>query len=527
LVILVLTTLIVASFALKRATSQYTPVQRDNSVKDANFIDYCVIGMGFAGASSIETLVKNNVTSWLAFEKQARVGGRVHTVTIGSGSTAYNVEGCAQWIQGDNRNPILKFGQEMTPPLGGGHAEWESYTYFGSDGLELAPAVKNAELSRFWGAYTCVQEVLYPLFLSGELVDMTVRDCYAACGYWPNTPIEWSFDSGLSAVEWGETNEITSCMNSALWVAYSYYGDDARDTANFVTDSRGLSAVVEHFLKGALGPNALTDSRIRYRHEVTTFDTSKNTLMVKNLNTGTTDKYQCKFLISTITTGQIQEAFRTNSGLITPAVPIARQVSWHKYHTSNYRKIFLQYNTKFWPATAHFTTAFANPGLDITSWTSLDFDHYYPGSKILLASHNGPESNKYENIPDETYVRLITGELERIFGPAASFANLTANGYKVTKYTKSAELRGTYSNRGPTLSPAEFNAMFAPVGGHFFWSGEAACDALNGYVTGAYLIGKTNALRALKNNGAISASVNPEDNECFRPPAGWNPPFKR
>jgi len=314
-------------------------------------------------------------------------------------------------------------------------------------------------------------------------------------------------------------------MNSALWVAYSYYGDDAHDTANFITDSRGLSGVVEHYLKKALGPNALSDPRIRYRSEVTSIDTSKNILTVKNLNTGVLDKYQCKFVISSITTGELQESFRKDSGLITPKLSVPQQVSWHKYHTSNYRKIFLQYKTKFWPETAHFTTAFHNPGLDITSWTSLDYPVYYPGSKILLASHNGPESNKYEELPDEEYIRLITGELERIFGSAASFANLTSNGYKVTKYTKDATLRGTYSNRGPTLSPAEFTAMMAPIDGHFFWSGEAACDALNGYVTGAYLIGQTNALRALKNNGVIPQSVNPEDNECFRPPASWTPPY--
>jgi monoamine oxidase len=482
--------------------------------------------MGFAGAASVETFAKNNVSNWVAFERQNRVGGRVHTVTIGSGASAYNVEGCAQWIQGDNRNPILKFGQEMSPVLGGGHAEWEDYTYFGPNGQPLPNAVQTAELSRFWAAYSCVQEVIYPLFLSGELADMTVRDCYAACGYWPSTGLEFSFDSGLSAVEWGETNDITSCMNSALWVAYSYYGDDAHDTANFVTDQRGLSAVVQHFLKKALGPNALTDSRIRYRSEVTTLDTSSNVLMVKDLNTGKAEKYQCKFLISTITTGEIQESFRKDTGLITPKPPLTRQVSWHKYHTSNFRKIFLQYKTKFWPANAHFTTAFRNPGLDITSWTSLDYPTYYPGSKILLASHNGPESNKYENLPDEDYIRLITVELERIFGPAANFANLTSNGYKVTKYSKDATLRGTYSNRGPTLGAQEFVDMMAPVGGHFFWSGEAACDALNGYVTGAYLIGQTNALRALKNNGAVPASVNPEDNECFRPPADWRPPFR-
>lgn len=52
-------------------------------------------------------------------------------------------------------------------------------------------------------------------------------------------------------------------------------------------------------------------------------------------------------------------------------------------------------------------------------------------------------------------------ELEYVFGPAASFANLTENGYVVGEDIYDSELRGSYSNRPATISTAEYHALWA------------------------------------------------------------------
>jgi len=351
---------------------------------------------------------------------------------------------------------------------------------------------------------------------------MSLRDCYALCGFNPRTAEEYAAEAALIDVEWGELSDITSCANSGWWVAYSFYGDDAHSgTANFVNDARGLSAVAELILTRKGIP--LNDSRIHYNTRVTKVDTTKNLITATNA-AGLIKKYQCKALINTMSIGALQKDLRDNSNamaVISPRPSLNVQASIHKYHMGVFRKTFLQYNTKFWGSVAHFTITPRDSGLAVVSWTSVDYPVYYPGSKMLLVSQNGPESNMYINMPDDEYVRRIADELVYVFGSAASFENLTD--YHTNHDTYEIDNYGSYSNRPPTLTSADFRGMWAPVGGHYFPSGEAACDLLNGYVVGAYHIGNSAAQRALVNLGHLPTTVNPEDNDCFRPPAGWRP----
>jgi len=356
------------------------------------------------------------------------------------------------------------------------------------------------------------------LIQNGTLQDMSLYDCYALCGFRPSTAEDFGAFAALVDVEWGELGEITSCVNSAQWVAYSYYGDDADNTANFVTDPRGVSEVARYVLRKR-GINLSTDSRIHLNTQVTNIDTTNNIITARR--GGQTKKYQCNIIINTISVGALAASLRAKTNLVTPLPSINVQASLQKYHMANYRKIFLQYRTKFWGNKAHFLTTNNDPGLLITSWTSVDYPTYYPGSKILLASHNGPDSNRFSNLDDVTMVKRLADELVRVFGPAAAFSEITA--YDVGDAFLDPLLLGGYSNRPPTITAADFREMWAPVRGHYIPSGEGACDALNGYIVGAYLIGISAAQRGLVNLGILSASVNPEDNECFRPPAGWEP----
>jgi monoamine oxidase len=282
--------------------------------------------------------------------------------------------------------------------------------------------------------------------------------------------------------------------------------------------------VAEYILrrKGIL----LNDSRIHYNTEVTNVNTDTNVITATKTvgHTTSTVKYQCKIIIDTMSIGVHQASLRENTNLVTPLPSIQVQASLHKYHMAEYQKIFLQYKTKFWGDRAHFVLTPRDKEFQVTSWTSMDDPLYYPGSRILLVSYNGPQSNMEINMQTSEYVRRITQELEFVFGSAANFANLTENGYYVGQDTYDPELRGCYSNRPPTLSEDEFRNMWAPVKGRYIPSGEAACDLLNGYVVGAYHIGGSAALRAMVNLGVLAeGSVNPEDNECFRPPPGWSP----
>jgi len=320
-------------------------------------------------------------------------------------------------------------------------------------------------------------------------------------------------------VEWGELGDITSCVNSAQWVAYSFYGDDATSgTANFVNDARGVQIVTKWIL--IRNGIQLNDTRIHLNTLVSNVNTDNN--VITATRDGHTVRYQCDTIINTVSIGVLQTSLRDNTNLVTPLPPVGVQASIHKYHMGFYRKLFLQYKTKFWGNKAHFLITPSNRGLMFSNWNSVDYPTYYPGSRILLSSQNGPESNMYSNMPAEQLVRQATEELVAVFGQAAAFENLEPNGWFVGNDTYDTRLHGSYSNRPPTMTDGEFRVMWAPVKGRYFPSGEAACNFLNGYIVGAYLQGITSGRRALL---ALGLPVNgpAEDNECYRPPAGWTP----
>lgn len=526
---LVVAVLVISIVCGVQSVDPYSPAAYVPIMKQTNGIDFtaqaCVIGAGFSGVGSVETLVKEgNMQNWLLIEAENRIGGRTKTATVGAGANTYNVEEHGQWVQGDLRNPILKMGSEIPASLGGplrgGNSKWGEYDYYDNNGVKVGynqGSSMGRAMINLYAAQDCVWHEIVPLIINGSLVDMSLRDCYALCGFAPNTAEEYAAEAGLVAVEWGELSDITSCVNSGQWVAYSFYGDDARNgTANFVNDQRGVQIVA----KWALIRNGvqLNDTRIHYNTKISNVNTDTN--VITAIRNGNTVKYQCDTIINTISIGALQASLRKNANLVTPLPPLAVQASIHKYHMAFFRKLFLQYKTKFWGDKAHFLITPKNRGLAFANWNSVDYPNFYPGSRILLSSQNGPDSNKYSNMDPISFLKEATQQLVAVFGSAAAFENLELNGWYIGNDTYDPSLDGSYSNRPATLSEVEFRAMWAPVKGHYFPSGEAACDFLNGYITGAYLQGITAARRALINLGLPTAGP-AEDNECYRPPAGW------
>jgi len=544
------------------AKSAYVPV---NTVANVDYrADYCVIGGGFAGTKAIETIaVAGNQTNWLLIEMTGRLGGRTKVDAMGNGTTAhtpnpwYYVEQHGQWMQGNLSHRILALGAEMATyhgPYGGspqgfcrhvdsfygnvcgalrgGDSKWLEYDYYDALGRNVTRAVNRGDTresfvrayNAYFDAFVCTYcGELGAAVTNGSIKDMSLTDGYATCGLYPRTEEEFAVLSAFVAVEWGESSDTTSLANSVYWNAYNFYDvDSPSGTANFVNDPRGVGVVAEYVLvRKGINPQ---DSRIHYRTKVSNINTDNMVITARQPDANGqkhTVTYQCKFIINTIAIGAIQASLREQTNLVTPLPPLAVQASLHKYHMVEYRKVFIQWNNKFWGDKAHFVLTTEDQGLMLNSWTSIDYPLYQPGSKILLGSHNGPDSNRFVNMPDDEYVSRVCAELVRAFGSGASFANVTS--WNIGHDTYDDELRGCYSNRPATMDENEFHTLFAPVKGRYFLSGEAACDLLNGYILGAHLIGESSALHALVNAGVLPASTRPYDNDCSRPPPGYNP----
>jgi len=77
---------------------------------DPNHFDVIIIGAGLAGLSAARTFIDANITNILILEAQQQVGGRVQTESIDDG---FVFDYGAQWIHGQDRNPVYEFAKEQ------------------------------------------------------------------------------------------------------------------------------------------------------------------------------------------------------------------------------------------------------------------------------------------------------------------------------------------------------------------------------------------------------------------------------
>jgi monoamine oxidase len=332
----------------------------------------------------------------------------------------------------------------------------------------------------------------------------------------PRTPEELALESATVAATWGESSLVTSCRAAAADAPYVALGEappGAVDTPNLVMDARGLTVLAVAILnQTGLGP---ADDRILYRTRVTHVNTTDNVVTATGPN-GALVRLQCRFMLDTLPLA----ARQAGAPPVTPALPLAAQATLQQLRAVQTRVVWLQYRTRIGPVGAmHWVVPPRDATLGVSAYTTLDMPGTpYAGSRLVRATLLDPQAAASANGDDATLVRRIAAELARVFGPAAAFANVSD--WRVSPWTVDSSGQ---TNWPATVTPAAFRALWAPVQGHYFATGEAACPALYGTPTGAYLMGQTSARRALVARGMLSlAQVNPEDNACF-----WTPPARR
>ncbi|CAL4146393.1 unnamed protein product, partial [Meganyctiphanes norvegica] len=72
-------------------------------------VNVLVVGGGVSGLSTVERLINNGVEDVLLLEATDRLGGRVQTIR----RDGFLVEGGAEWIHGDERNPVYRIAHGL------------------------------------------------------------------------------------------------------------------------------------------------------------------------------------------------------------------------------------------------------------------------------------------------------------------------------------------------------------------------------------------------------------------------------
>ncbi|XP_063615667.1 uncharacterized protein LOC134788776, partial [Penaeus indicus] len=103
-------------------------------VRQAEKVGVVIIGGGVSGLTAAKTLLENNVKNLLILEAKERLGGRVFTVREGD----IVVEAGAEWIHGDERNPLYRLAQELNALAPPPPEEWDFRTV-SQEGKQMAP----------------------------------------------------------------------------------------------------------------------------------------------------------------------------------------------------------------------------------------------------------------------------------------------------------------------------------------------------------------------------------------------------
>ncbi|XP_069981275.1 uncharacterized protein [Penaeus vannamei] len=82
---------------------------RTGEVSHAERVGVAIIGGGVSGLTAAKTLLESDVEDLLILEAKERLGGRVHTVREGN----VVVEAGAEWIHGDEKNPLYRLAEEL------------------------------------------------------------------------------------------------------------------------------------------------------------------------------------------------------------------------------------------------------------------------------------------------------------------------------------------------------------------------------------------------------------------------------
>jgi len=473
-----------------------------------------IIGAGMSGINVGRNLIEYGIEDFVVFEAQNRIGGRMYSKPLGS--DGINVDGGAMWIQGLGTqngpiNPIWDFVRKSDIEC---HlVNWNKEAIYDVDGT---PA--SLDYNKLDSMDACVVNEIQSAIQRGELRDISSLEAMRLCGFEPETALERAGRMYYHDFEWSETPAVTSTNYTANFPTYDYYGD----TDCLLTDNRGYGEVVLQ-LMDQYYQGGRTDERVILNAPVFNINTADRVIELK-----TGEKLQFDYIINSMPIGVVQYEMRgtgrknNDPPLYTPEWSLQRRSALEAYHMVTYHKTFLRFEEVFWDAKEIIIKAPLFPEMsmvitpmDIGSKTKLR-----PGTGIICVQHFSDVAIWMDEMSDADILELIMTELRLMYGK-----NIPDPTYVSTSLENDNPYqRYSYSNVPVGFSEDEFALLFEPENNHYF-TGEARCRNLNGYVHGAYLAGQTTALEVLRDMQANGISElqnltlpDPYNNACWRDP---------
>ena len=431
-----------------------------------------VIGAGFAGLAAANALGTAGVPC-VVLEGRDRIGGRAHTVDVGGSPVDV---GCS-WITDPVGNPMTQFATQSGVLQTNASIELdvpESRFYDERTGVVLQPSTLQAAVHalRF--------EEIDASNISAQLgPNATTKDgilAYIKQQKLTGDPARFA-EFFLRLIT--ELPDATDWDLDSLqyWANYSspYVGFGEGDFP-----VGGYSKLVR-----SIGSSA----DVRLKHRVTQVAVDRDGVRVRARDArGRLNTFTGSHVVVTVPLGVL----KSGSISFSPSLPPRKRAAIGRLGFGTFEKVVMRFPEPYW-ATEHahiFHLSYPN-AMDFPLIVDYFFIEKVP---ILVAFNTGRHAIALDGRSD----REITSHMLHVLRAVQGGPIPDPTRVVITRWGKDPFTQGSYSYIKIGSSPADQDALAAPVAGRLLFAGEASSAARNGYADGALSTGIREAKRLLR-----------------------------
>jgi monoamine oxidase len=412
-----------------------------------------VVGAGMAGLAAARELKDRGVDA-IVLEARSRVGGRVWTDRSRPDAP---LDLGASWIQGTRGNPLTELARKQGVKTA---RPGDEVALYDASGKRLSKQQKKqidarfkklmaeveAEQERGGGRDGPLGEALARAIARQHPGEEERRGLEFAI----NTEIEHEFASDVADLSRLHHDEGADLKGGDVIFPRGY--DQLATGLAAGLDVR-LGHVVKRVEVGQAGVTVATDQGV----------------------------FEAERAVITLPVGVL----KLGSVEFSPPLPGPKQAAIGRLGVGVLNKVYLRFPSAFWARDTKQADIIGIVSKNKGEWSeSYDFSPH-TGSPDLLMFNAGAFGLAIEKWTDERIVTEAMAVLRRLFGASAP----APTAHIITRWGADPFAGGSYSHLAPGSTPADRDALAAPVGDRLFFAGEASSRAYPALVTGAYLSG--------------------------------------
>lgn len=414
-----------------------------------------VIGAGIAGLKAATELRQAGLEVTV-LESRGRIGGRLWTHTMDHG---VRLDLGASWIHGISDNPIYQLAKEQHLSLY--PWDYDDNILFDSNGrVDDVQAYRVAYIgeklmswigrSRFRSS--TLSEVVAAAVAEGKLAQYREREInYVVSGFFEN---EFAAPARRLSV-------------AALLEGDQFGGHDMLFPQGYDQITQVLAQGVKVLLNHKV-------SRVDYQDE-------RPRVMANG------QEFEADYVLVTVPLGVLKREIIH----FTPDLPKAKQAAITGLDMGTMNKVYLQFDSIFWPSETQNFGYISEPKGQFTYWVNLA---PFSGQPILLGFMSGDEAVALEQQSDKATVEAAMAVLSNMFGADIP----SPNQHVITRWSQDPHSFGSYSFI-PKGADSDMRVdLAAPVEGKIYFAGEATHSDFPSTVHGAYLSGEREAQRIIE-----------------------------